>query len=112
MLCDKIFRVVFLEQSPIDAAYLAEVMKIPQVRRQIEAAATGTSATMQNITKPSLLALRLPLPPVSTQREIVLRASLARAEIAREQGAADKLAMEISADVEALILGTKNPNEQ
>jgi hypothetical protein len=37
---------------------------------------------------------------------------LARAEIAREQGAADKLAMEISADVEALILGTKNPNEQ
>jgi type I restriction enzyme, S subunit len=112
MLCDKIFRVVFLEQSPIDAAYLAEVMKIPQVRRQIEAAATGTSATMQNITKPSLLALRLPLPPVSTQREIVLRASLARAEIAREQEAADKLAMEISADVEALILGTKNPNEQ
>ena len=107
MLCDKIFRVVFRADSAIEPEYLAEVMKIPQVRRQIEAAATGTSATMQNITKPSLLALSLPLPPLSVQRQILLEIAAGRKEIAHEREAADRLARDIDAEVEALILGAK-----
>lgn len=91
MLCDKIFRVVFRVDSAIEPAYLAEVMKIPHVRHQIEAAATGTSPTMQNITKPSLLDLSLPLPPLSVQREIIRDIENSRAEIAREREAADRL---------------------
>ena len=111
MLCDKIFRVVFRVNSAIEPDYLAEVMKIPQVRRQIEAAATGTSATMQNITKPSLLALRLPLPPLAVQRQILRQVAAGREEIAREREAADRLARDINAEVEALILGTKKVSE-
>jgi hypothetical protein len=104
---DKIFRVVFRADSAIEPEYLAEVMKIPQVRRQIEAAATGTSATMQNITKPSLLALSFPLPPLSVQRQILREILTGRAEIAREQETAHRLAREINVEVEAMILGTK-----
>lgn len=111
MLCDKIFRVVFRTDSAIEPEYLAEVMKIPQVRRQIEAAATGTSATMQNITKPSLLALNLPLPPLLVQRHILKEIVTSREEIAREREAADKLSHNINAEIEALILGTKRINE-
>jgi type I restriction enzyme S subunit len=110
-LCDKIFRVVFRADSAIEPEYLAEVMKIPQVRRQIEAAATGTSATMQNITKPSLLALSLPLPPLSVQRQILREIVTSREEIAREREAADRLTREINAEIEGLILGTKKVSD-
>ena len=111
MLCDKIFRVVFRENSPIEPAYLAEVMKIPQVRVQIESAATGTSATMQNITKPSLLALRLPLPPLPVQRQMIARSVAGRTEVAREREAVNRLTREMDGEVEAMILGSKNVDE-
>lgn len=111
MLCDKIFRVVPRKQSLIELAYMAEVMKIPQVRSQIESAATGTSATMQNITKPSLLALRLPLPPIATQREMVARSAAGRAEVARELTSAESLTTAINTEIEAIILGTRTLKE-
>lgn len=107
MLCDKIFRVLFRGNSPIDPAYLSEVMKIPQLRAQIEAAATGTSATMQNITKPALLALRLPVPPIEAQHEIVRRLQAARQRIGVERERVDNAATRIVAEVEALVLGTR-----
>lgn len=111
MLCDKIFRVVFRENSPIEPGYLAEVMKIPHVRHQIEAAATGTSATMQNITKPALLALSLPLPPLEIQRQILLEIASARKAIAREREAAERLSRDVDEEIEALILGIKKMSE-
>ena len=62
MLCDKIFRVEFGHTPQVDAEFLAEVLKTGSVRQQIEAGATGTSPTMKNISKPSLLELTFPLP--------------------------------------------------
>ena len=62
MLCDKIFRVVFLKSSGVLPEFLAEVLKAPSVRQQIESSATGTSPTMRNISKPALLELTFPLP--------------------------------------------------
>lgn len=93
MLCDKIFRVVFLKQSPIDPSFLVEVMKLPSVRQQIEAAATGTSPTMKNISKPSLLDLTFALPQgsdgLNTQRQLVSKLRDARdASSAKRQEAA------------------------
>lgn len=82
MLCDKIFRVVFLRQSPINPEFLVELMKLPSVRQQIEAAATGTSPTMKNISKPSLLDLTFPLPQgdagLKTQQELISKLRAAR----------------------------------
>jgi type I restriction enzyme S subunit len=71
MLCDKIFRVCFLPKGKLLPRFLAEAMKLKYVREQIEARLTGTSPTMKNISKPSLLDLRLPLPDEETQRQLV-----------------------------------------
>jgi type I restriction enzyme S subunit len=83
MLCDKIFRVVFREKSPIDPEFLAEAMKLSTVRQQIEAAATGTSPTMKNISKPSLLSLTFPIPRgpdgLKTQQKLISALRIARA---------------------------------
>ena len=77
MLCDKIFRVVSREPTPVDTAFLAEVLRISDVRRQIEANVTGTSPTMKNISKPALMGLTFPLPPKPEQ--IVMARTLADA---------------------------------
>ncbi|HZK92098.1 MAG TPA: hypothetical protein VFC56_18300 [Stellaceae bacterium] len=49
MLCDKIFRVIWRDPSPVLPEFITEVLRITEVRRQIEAKLTGTSPTMKNI---------------------------------------------------------------
>jgi len=78
MLCDKIFRVVLFDSSPIDSAFLTEVMRIRDVRRQIETNVTGTSPTMKNISKPALMSLRFPLPPIGEQTTLTETLATAR----------------------------------
>ncbi|MFZ4774518.1 MAG: restriction endonuclease subunit S [Terrimicrobiaceae bacterium] len=92
ILCDKIFRVSFLNNSQINGRFLAVVMKTHPLRHQIEKALTGTSPTMKNITKPALLNLRLPLPPLPEQERIVARLDELRAEVraARAEAAAQR----------------------
>ena len=91
MLCDKIFRVVFLKNSPVDPEFLVEVLKLQSLRQQIEAAATGTSPTMKNISKPSLLDLTFPCPMegdgVAVQKALVasLRAARRAAVVKRTE---------------------------
>ena len=77
MLCDKIFRVVSREPAPVDTTFLTEILRISDVRRQIEANVTGTSPTMKNISKPALMSLIFPLPPKPEQ--IVMAKALADA---------------------------------
>ena len=57
--------------------FLAHVLRISDVRRQIEANVTGTSPTMKNIAKPALMKLTFPLPPKHEQ--ITMAETLARA---------------------------------
>jgi type I restriction enzyme S subunit len=89
MLCDKIFRVVFFRQSNVLPEFLAEVLKTPSVRQQIEAGATGTSPTMKNISKPSLLDLVFPLPMGSDGLKVQARL-IERLEKHRGQAAAKR----------------------
>ncbi|MFO0775715.1 MAG: restriction endonuclease subunit S [Nitrospiraceae bacterium] len=105
LLCDKIFRVVPLNQPKILPEFLAEMMKLPSVRQQIESLATGSSPTMKNITKPSLLSLRFPLPPLPIQKQLVADVTAARAKIAAERADAAKLAADTAREVEDMILG-------
>ncbi|MFY4695951.1 restriction endonuclease subunit S [Burkholderia glumae] len=71
LLCDKIFRVRFHPNGQLLPRFLAEVMKLRPVREHIESRLTGTSPTMKNISKPSLLDIRLPLPDPDTQQHLV-----------------------------------------
>jgi type I restriction enzyme S subunit len=59
--------------------FLVEVLQIRSVRRQIEDAATGTSASMKNISQASIRGLRVPVLDRSAQADVVdAVASLAR----------------------------------
>ena len=109
MMPDLIFRAVFRDESKIDRRYLAEVMRVPHLRQQIEAVATGTSPTMKKISKPGLLALRLPLPPLAIQKKLVAEVTAARERIAAHRTAAAKLADDTSREVEEMILGHRPP---
>ncbi|WP_295388786.1 hypothetical protein [uncultured Thiodictyon sp.] len=71
LLCDKIFRVRFRKDSLLLPEFLAEAMRLPTIREQIEGCLTGTSPTMKNISKPSLLGLRLPVPSIEYQKQLV-----------------------------------------
>lgn len=73
MLCDKIFRVRFRDEGRLLPRFLAEAMKLQAVREHIEARLTGTSPTMKNISKPALLDICFPLPPMKVQRQLVVR---------------------------------------
>jgi type I restriction enzyme S subunit len=81
LLCDKIFRVRWQYPSPLDPGYLDEVLKLPHLRQTIEAAATGSSPTMKNISKPALLALPIPQPPIEVQRALAREAGAIRSRI-------------------------------
>ena len=68
---------------------------------------TGTSPTMKNISKPALLALRIPLPPLAVQISLVAAVRAKRANIARLAAKAAGIAATARREVEAMILGTR-----
>ena len=105
MLCDKIFRAVWRSDAPALLAYLDAVLKLPHLRRQIEAALTGTSPTMKNISKPALLALRLPLPPLDTQKTLIDNITQARSEAARLREKAAQERKQAQQTLERALLG-------
>lgn len=70
MLCDKIFRVQFRQDSPVCSEYLNAVLKTPDLRQQIEGRVTGTSPTMKNISKESLRELLVPVPDLPLQKKL------------------------------------------
>ena len=82
LLGDKIFRMVWRKPSPINAEFVTEVLRISDVRRQIESKMTGTSPTMKNISKPALLSLEFPLPPPDDQRSLITALKAGRADAA------------------------------
>ena len=53
----------------------------------------------------------IPVPPLAVLKQIMERVAAGREEIARERQAADRLHLEINAEIEALILGTKTLRE-
>ena len=62
MICDLIFRVAFAKKSSVSPAYVTEVLRTSDLRRQIEERRTGAAPMMQKITKSGLNSLTFPLP--------------------------------------------------
>ena len=105
MMPDLIFRAVFRRETKIDPRYLAEIMKTPHVRQQIEAVATGTSPSMKKISKPGLFAIQIPLPPLAIQQQLVETITTARAGISEKRAAAAELKVKTAREIEEMILG-------
>lgn len=109
MLCDKIFRVVPLDTAPILPAFLTEVLRTSDVRRQIEAKVTGTSPTMKNISKPALLGLRFPLPQKADQEIMVNSLEDARGKSAALLAAAANIRAQARIDLESTVYAGEKP---
>ena len=90
--------------------YVGEVIQTPLGRCFFQSNAR-TAVGMWKIGAEDIWGFPIPVPPLTVQEQIMQRMAAARTEIAREREAAEKLAKEISADLEALILGSKTPNE-
>ena len=111
MLCDKIFRVVPLDTAPIDPVFLTEVLRISDLRRQIESKLMGTSPTMKNISKPSLLSLTFPLPPVSEQKDMVAALTDARKKATDLRAEATKVRAKAWTDFEAAVYAAEDVDD-
>lgn len=105
ILNDKVFRVVFDPDLALDPQYLVAVLKTPAVRQQVEAAATGTSPSMKNISKPSLLDLLIPFPPLETQYAAVNALVQARGEASRRIDEASALRRDADAAFGEAVFG-------
>lgn len=89
MICDKIFRVIPLEGSPVDLHFLSQVLKTDLVRRQILGEFSTESGMMKNVTKPVLLSLSFPMPPsLAVQTGLVANLTAAQDAAAVHHGAA------------------------
>lgn len=91
--------------------FLAYVINSPIGRQQINALSRQIIG-QANINSVELRGLQIPLPPLAVQEKIMQSVADGRAEIFREQEAAEHLSKEINAEVEALILGSKTLGEQ
>ena len=111
MLCDKIFRVVSREPASVDTMFLAEVLRISDVRRQIEANVTGTSPTMKNISKPALMSLTFPLPPKPEQVVMAKVLTDARTKTTDLREKARKERAKAWADFEATVYAAEDGAE-
>ena len=91
--------------------FLAEVLRISDVRHQIEANVSGTSPTMKNISKPALMGLTFPLPPKNEQvaMAIVLTEARINADNLREQ--ARTMRITAWADFEAAVYAAESDAE-
>lgn len=112
MLCDKIFRVIPLDPAPVDPAFLAEVLRIPDVRRQIESRTSqGHRPRWKNISKPALLGLTFPLPPEPEQQKMVEALADARKKAATLRETACRARAQAWTDVEAAIHTSEDAEE-
>lgn len=103
-------KVIRLRARPnILPAYLWKVLQSQPLRLQIEAVAR-TAVGNYAIGSDDVWNLRIPLPPLDVQREIVRRVEEGRAEIARVREEARRRASAAQAELEALILGTESVN--
>jgi len=85
--------------------FVSWFLNSPLGRQQVDA--VSRQIMQNNINSEELRSLQIPLPPLAVQEKIMACVADGRAEIVREQEAAERLSKEIIADIEAMILGNK-----
>lgn len=84
MLSDKTLRLV-ADTSCLMSSFLALYMAAPSVRGYFAVAATGSSASMKNLSQGKITRLPIPLPPLDEQHRIVTILDAVDAELRAEQ---------------------------
>ncbi|MFD9392537.1 restriction endonuclease subunit S [Streptomyces sp. NPDC060000] len=85
LLSDKSLRLI--PKDGIEKTWLIQILSSPYVRRQISRQATGTLASMRNITQQNLMRVRIPIPSREEQARIgeALRTDVERIDHLAEQ---------------------------
>lgn len=93
------------DASKVVPEFVSWFLNSPLGRQQVDA--VSRQIMQNNINSRELRGLQIPLPPLSVQEQIMERVAAGRQEITRERETADRVAREINAEIETLILGTK-----
>ncbi len=105
LICDKIFRAVLRSKSPIEPRFLANVLRIHTVRAQIVKEFSTNSGMMKNVSKPVLMSLAFPLPPLEGRRNLIDNLEAGRAEATRLRAEAAVDHVKAWADFELSVYG-------
>ena len=104
MLCDKSLRLV-VDQDKVNARYLFQATQVDSFRRQVEAAGTGSSGTMKNISQTDIRSFQVPLPPLREQLLIADRVESLTRKIDSEKAYRRKLQRLKTALMQDLLTG-------
>jgi type I restriction enzyme S subunit len=91
LLPDKLWRFVWHEPRKADPAYVWSLFLDPAVRRELGLRASGTSGSMKNISKPKVMSMKIPLPPLSVQRDFAARVAGIRSMEANQAASRHRL---------------------
>jgi len=91
MLSDKTLRLVMREVG--DPGVLVMLLRQPEMRKQIEIAATGTSNSMKNISQESIRNLVVPWPSKTLQSDVLAKSAGVREESSRWHAEISKLGL-------------------
>jgi type I restriction enzyme S subunit len=79
LLPDKLWRFVWKQPQVVEPLFVWWLFQAPSVRRELGQRATGTGGSMKNISKPKVMSVKVPLPPLPLQKEFAARVSEIRA---------------------------------
>lgn len=78
LLPDKLWRFVWKEPRTVEPLYVWSVFQSASIRRELGQRATGTGGSMKNISKPKVMTLSIPVPPLPLQQAFARRTSEVR----------------------------------
>jgi type I restriction enzyme S subunit len=67
LLPDKIWRLVWMPDSPVEPLYILHLLQSKPIRRELSRLASGTGGSMKNISQAKLFSLDIPVPPLVSQ---------------------------------------------
>ena len=91
LLPDKLWRFVWKEPRAVEPLFIWWLFQAPNVRRELARRATGTGGSMKNISKPKVLTLRVPVPPLPLQNEFARRVSEIRSLRAEQAASRERI---------------------
>ena len=91
LLPDKLWRFVWKQPQVVEPLFVWWLFQAPSVRRELGQRATGTGGSMKNISKPKVMSLEVPLPPLPLQKKFSSRATEIRAVQAEQSASRRRL---------------------
>jgi type I restriction enzyme, S subunit len=112
ILSDKTLR-LHVDKNRVDKRYLYWALQRPETRNQIEICATGSSASMKNISQKDIRNLQIALPKSLDEQEIIrVRLDSILQRIGSEKNARNKLTKQKSGLMHDLLTGTVQVNSE